>query len=148
MQNASLASIQFISSIWIKVCLCALQSIEMRGEELRYERFTRRLPHSARPRLKIVTNRETFLTIKFPSSFILFDCLPWHLHGLPYSLHPGKGKCCMWPVNKEGMYFSKLDSVACNWFNLNDPGSYTPGCHSFWIPIDWPYATLDPLDWI
>ena len=50
--------------------------------------------------------------------------------GVSISLYAGKGKCCMWPVNKVEIHFAKIGFVDCKWPNLNAPGSYTPRCHS------------------
>ena len=49
--------------------------------------------------------------------------------GVPFSLDAGKGKCCMWHVNKVEIYLSKIGFVNSKWSNLNVPGSYTPWCH-------------------
>ena len=50
--------------------------------------------------------------------------------GVSISLYAGKGKCCIWPVNKVEIHFAKTGFVDCKWSNLNAPGSYTPWCHS------------------
>ena len=50
------------------------------------------------------------------------------------SLNAGKGKCCMWPVNKVEIRFAKIGCVDCEWSNLNVPGSYyTPWSYSLFI---------------
>ena len=49
---------------------------------------------------------------------------------VPLSLHAGKGKCCMWPIKKVEIYFSKIGFVDSKWSNLNAPGSLTPWFHS------------------
>ena len=46
--------------------------------------------------------------------------------GVPFSLDEGKGKYCMWLVNKVEIHFAKIGFVECKWFNLNAQGSYTP----------------------
>ena len=33
--------------------------------------------------------------------------------GVPFPLHAGKGKCCMWLVNKVEIYFGKIGFVDC-----------------------------------
>ena len=43
--------------------------------------------------------------------------------GVPFSLHAGKGKCCMWPVKKVEIPASKKGFVDCKWSNSNAPGS-------------------------
>ena len=48
---------------------------------------------------------------------------------VPFSLDAGKGKCCMWFVNKVEIYFSKIGFMDCKWSNLNDAGSCSPWCH-------------------
>ena len=50
--------------------------------------------------------------------------------GLSFSLHAGKGKCCIWAVNKVEIHFSKIGFMESKWPTLNAPGSYTPKCHS------------------
>ena len=50
--------------------------------------------------------------------------------GVPFPLDAGKGKWCMWVVNKVEIYFSKIGFVDSKWSHLNVPGSYTPWCHS------------------
>ena len=50
--------------------------------------------------------------------------------GCPFPLHAGKGKCCMWPVNKVEIHFAKIDFLDSKWSNLNALGSSTPWCHS------------------
>ena len=50
--------------------------------------------------------------------------------GVSLSLHAGKGKCCMWAVNKVEIHFAKIGFMDCKWSNLNAPGSYTPWCYS------------------
>ena len=50
--------------------------------------------------------------------------------GVSISQYAGKGKCCIWPVNKVEIHFAKIGFVDCKWPNLNAPGSYTPRCHS------------------
>ena len=59
----------------------------------------------------------------------------WVHCGVPFSLDVGKGKCCMWPVNKVEIHFAKIGFVDCKWPNLNAPGSSTHCCHSLWGPI-------------
>ena len=50
--------------------------------------------------------------------------------GVSISLYAGKGKCCMWPVNKVEIHIAKIGFMDCKWPNLNAPGSYTPWSHS------------------
>ena len=50
--------------------------------------------------------------------------------GVSISLHAGKGKCCIWPVNKVEIHFAKIGFVDCKWSNSNAPGSYTLWCYS------------------
>ena len=47
------------------------------------------------------------------------------------SLYAGKGKCCMWHVNKVEIHFAK---IGCKWSNSNAPGSYSIplGLIHFW----------------
>ena len=47
---------------------------------------------------------------------------------VPFFQHAGKGKCCMWIVNKMEIYFAKIGFIDCKWSNLNRPSSYTPWC--------------------
>ena len=54
----------------------------------------------------------------------------WDPLWVPFSLHAGKGKCCMWLVEKVEIHFAKMGFVDCKWSNLNVPGSYTPWSHS------------------
>ena len=49
--------------------------------------------------------------------------------GLSISLYAGKGKCCIWRVNKVEIHLAKIGFVECKWSNLNAPGSYTPWSH-------------------
>ena len=55
--------------------------------------------------------------------------------GVPFSLEAGKGKCCIWLVNKVEIHFAKIGFLECKWFNLNGPGSDTPWCHSLLGPL-------------
>ena len=41
--------------------------------------------------------------------------------GVPFSLHAGKWECCMWPIEKVEIHFSKKCLVDCNWSNLKLP---------------------------
>ena len=50
--------------------------------------------------------------------------------GVPFSLDAGKGKCCMWLVNKVEIHLAKKGFAESKWSNLNAPGSYTPWFHS------------------
>ena len=50
--------------------------------------------------------------------------------GVPFSQYAGKGKCCMWPVNKVEIPVSKIGFVDSKRSNLNAPGSYTPWYHN------------------
>ena len=43
----------------------------------------------------------------------------------PFPLHAGKGKCCMWPVNKVEIHFAKIGFLDSKWSILNDTGSST-----------------------
>ena len=55
----------------------------------------------------------------------------WSGAGLmPYPLHGGKGKCCIWLVNKVEIHFPKIGFVDCQWSNLN-----APRCHSLFGSI-------------
>ena len=42
--------------------------------------------------------------------------------GVPFSMHAGKGKCCMWSIKKVKIYFSKIGPLHLK--------SYTPWSHS------------------
>ena len=47
-----------------------------------------------------------------------------------FSLHAGKGKCCMWNVNKVEIHFTEMVFMDSKCPNLNAPGSYTTWCQS------------------
>ena len=74
--------------------------------------------------------------IRMPQGYILLGVTHfWGPLWVPLSLHAGKGKCCMWPVNKVEIHFAKIGFVDCKWSNSNAPGSYTPWCHSLLGPL-------------
>ena len=56
--------------------------------------------------------------------------------GVSISLYAGKGKCCMWPLNKVEIHSAKIYCVDSKWSNLNatgGPGSYTPWCYLLFL---------------
>ena len=55
--------------------------------------------------------------------------------GLPFSLHAGKGTCCMWLVKKVENHFAKMGFVDSKWSNQNASGSQTHWCHSLFESI-------------
>ena len=48
--------------------------------------------------------------------------------GVPFSMHTGKGKCCMWLFNKVEIYFPKKGFIDSKMSNLIAPGSNTHWC--------------------
>ena len=50
--------------------------------------------------------------------------------GVSISQYAGKGRCCMWPVNKVEIHIAKTGFVDCKWSNLNALGSINPWCYS------------------
>ena len=67
-----------------------------------------------------------FLNLNVPGSFIHPFChsfFRFHCR-VPFSLHTGNGKCCMWLVDKVEILRAKIDVLDCKWPNMNDPGSY------------------------
>ena len=54
----------------------------------------------------------------------------WGQCGVPFSLYSGKGKCCMWLINKVEIDFARAGFVDCKWSNLNAPGLYLLWSHS------------------
>ena len=74
--------------------------------------------------------------------------------GLPFSLDAGKGKCCMWLVNKVKISFEKVGFIASKWFNLNAPAPWCPflgstvGCPFLWEKCwmrKWPLTAGAPM---
>ena len=58
-------------------------------------------------------------------------CKGFRIHyRIPFSLHAGKGNCCMWLVNNVEIHFRKICFMVPKWTNLNVPWSYTHWCHS------------------
>ena len=67
---------------------------------------------------------------------VLFECprVKYHLVSfifgvhcrVPFSLHAGKWKCCMWLVNKVEIFFAKIDFINSKWSSLNAPGQGAP----------------------
>ena len=60
----------------------------------------------------------------------------WHVGAPRNCKHAGKGKCCIWLVNKVEIYFAKIGFMDCKWSNLNVPTAYYTGskvlCSLFW----------------
>ena len=51
-------------------------------------------------------------------------------YGVPFSLHAGKGKCCMWIVNKVEILFAKIGCLDSNGLSAQfwDPSTPFPEC--------------------
>ena len=62
--------------------------------------------------------------------------------GCPFPLHAGKGKCCMWPVNKVEIHFAKIGFLYSKWCNLNASGSSPPWCHPHYLLTSQPHAAF------
>ena len=52
-----------------------------------------------------------------------------------FSLHAGKGNCCMWLVSKGEIYFSEIGFVDSKWSNFNVQVSYSSLCYLLFVPL-------------
>ena len=68
------------------------------------------------------------IQIEYPRDIHTWLSFSFGVHYVvPFSLHAGKGRCCMWAVNKVEIYIAKIGFVDSKWSNVNASRLYTLG---------------------
>ena len=76
--------------------------------------------------------------VQFECPMVILPLVPFTfgVHcGVSISLYAGKGKCCIWPVNKVEIHFAKIGLVDCKWPNLKTQCLKPLGMIHFWGPL-------------